>query len=293
MALSATGNRRWRKRLSLLSILLIVAFSTQASARDDLIAWTLELEEDLRFQRALDERIILVGTDRHLFGIDMMTGKQLWRLRNVEVDAADVAIIPWSNVVLISEGHGGEFEDKESNVSAVDFTTGEKLWESPTIKQRVLSVVPDLQNERVLVVTASMPPVEIAETSNGSRDSIFSIRKPVESCGSSIWDVTFGLLQSIPRTKKKRSIRGCSSLSGYHTPVFHDSSLYLLYDGIRCYDASTGKQKWSKRFGVIEGDLAKSFAEPAFDEQYVYATGEGKVRAFRLSDGHQVWETND
>ena len=274
-------------------VVLLASFSLQMVLSSDLPAWDLDLEHPVRFQRAMDENLLLAGTERHLFGVDMKSGKTLWRFRNIQLQQDDVLAVPFSNVVILSEGWGGEFKDKESNVLAINYLTGERLWESPTIKERVLSVVPDLENGRVLMVTAKKP--------HGKGRGHFE-RKPRlylldTLTGKILWKIDVDQeirLTPLAQTEDQKQHKSQSfNLSAYHAPIFQDNSLFVLYDGIRRYDAATGRLLWQKKFGVFEGDLAKSYAEPWFDDDNVYVAGEGKVRALRLSDGEQLWKTDD
>lgn len=274
-------------------LVLLVIFSLRAALPSDLPDWDLDLEHNIRFQSALDENLLLVGTDRHLFGVDMKAGKPVWRFRNIQLGQEDVLAVPWSNVAILSEGWGGEYKDKESNVLAINTLTGERLWESPTIKERVLNVVPDLENRRILMVTAKKP--------HGKGRGDFE-REPRlylmdTLTGKILWRADFDQeirLTPLPQTPDQKQRKYHSfNLSAYHPPLFHGGSVFVLYDGIRCYDTQTGQLVWHRKFGVFEGDLAKSYAEPWFDEQNVYVAGEGKVCAFRLADGEQLWKTDD
>ena len=48
------------------------------------VSWEQTFEYPVRFQRIIDEQLLVVGTSRHLFGLDPRTGRQLWRARNVK-----------------------------------------------------------------------------------------------------------------------------------------------------------------------------------------------------------------
>lgn len=285
--------------MRLLSALLVVSFTFNSLFPAGLVAWKLDLENPIRFQKVLDENLILVGTDRHLFAVRMQTGEVAWRFRNLQVEADDTLAVD-SSVLLANEGWGGQYKDSESSVLAIDPAGGERLWESPTLKERVLSVVPDLDRNRLLLISAKDP--------HGKGGGHFE-REPRlsmldTSTGKIVWRSDFGrdvrLSPVFPPEKREKEGEKENekpyltfNLAAYHPPLFHGDKLFLLYDGIRCYRASDGHLLWQKKFDVFEGDLSKSYAEPVFDQENVYLAGEGAVRAFRLADGKQVWKTDD
>lgn len=276
---------------AVLMVIFVLTFQLLWSA--DALAWTVDLENDVRFQRVINDSLLLVGTERHLFALDIHTGKVVWRFRNLEIESDEILLAPDFELLLANEGWGGEFQDKQSNVLGVALNTGQLLWESPTVKERVLTVVPDLDNDRVLMVTAKKP--------HGKDRGGFE-REPrlymlETSSGKIVWQADLGNeIRLTPKTPTERQAKKkyySFNLAAYHSPVFHDDKVLVLFDGIRCFDARTGRLLWNKKFDIFEGSLSRSYAEPLFDERNAYVAGEGEVRAFRLADGRQIWKTGD
>lgn len=83
------------------------------------------------------------------------------------------------------------------------------------------------------------------------------------------------------------------TLDNYRAPLILDGRLFLFYEGVTSYDAQTGKEGERDKFKVNEDGLALTEADPVFDEQNVYTSGRGKIRAVSRRTGKTVWEAND
>ena len=108
--------------------------------------------------------------------------------------------------------------------------------------------------------------------------------------GKRLWDRDFdhdvvmrpSLDAELARGDRKQ--RECPfDLGNFQLPVVAGGQLFVTYRGIACYDARTGDRLWRHTYGVREGELALSDAEPIVDERTVYTSGEGRVRALQAS----------
>ena len=95
------------------------------------------------------------------------------------------------------------------------------------------------------------------------------------------------------RWPEKEDAEVSYSLDNYRAPLFLDGRLYLFYEGITSLDAATGEERRREKFRVNEEGLALTDADPVFDEQSIYASGRGRVRAISRATGEEVWEAKD
>src|SRR5262249_18948545 len=66
-----------------------------------------------------------------------------------------------------------------------------------------------------------------------------------------------------------------------------------FYEGVTSLDARTGKERIRERFRVNEEGLALTEADPVADDQHIYVSGRGRLRAISRATGREVWEAND
>jgi outer membrane protein assembly factor BamB len=83
------------------------------------------------------------------------------------------------------------------------------------------------------------------------------------------------------------------TLDNYRPPVFVDGRLYVFYEGLTSFDARTGKARLREKYRVNEDGLALTEAEPIFDQDLIYTSGHGRVRAISRDTGDTEWEAKD
>ena len=118
---------------ALLAALLSACASAPREIEQPGIAWNVEFEYPLRFQRMVDEQMLIVGTSRHLHALDPRSGRQLWRARNVSARSEDIIAVPELPYLLVMDAAGGSFDDGDTHILAIDRFDGEMFWESPRI----------------------------------------------------------------------------------------------------------------------------------------------------------------
>jgi outer membrane protein assembly factor BamB len=122
-------------------------------------------------------------------------------------------------------------------------------------------------------------------------------RKPVVhvfrlSTGDELWKRNFdNEIEMMPA--KFRMGETAFTLDNYRAPLILDGRLFLFYEGVTSYDAQTGKEKNREKFKINEDGLALTEADPIFDENHVYTSGRGRVRAINRRSGEVEWEAKD
>ena len=270
-------------------LLLSVAVSLASTLEASDLSWRAGLQSDVTFLNLLGSDSLLVGTKRHLYAVEMHDGSVRWRLRNVSVREDQTLRVPGTDVLLVNEAWGGKLQDKQSSLLAVDISTGAVLWKSKTIKEQILSVVPDLEGRRVLLVTAEKPHKDDNDLKRRLRLHLLRYED-----GYPLWTTRIDKKIALtPMARQEGRDQRGFDLSAYHPPVFYGDRLFVMYDRLRCLAVASGKQSWEADIPLVEDDLAKSYAEPLFDGVNLYLAGQGRLWAVDFRSGRRLWKSND
>jgi outer membrane protein assembly factor BamB len=83
------------------------------------------------------------------------------------------------------------------------------------------------------------------------------------------------------------------TLDNYRAPMILDERVFLFYEGATSFEARTGREREREEFDVNVDGLALTEADPTFDDEFIYTSGRGKIRAVRRSNGEVEWEAKD
>ncbi|NOZ10178.1 MAG: PQQ-binding-like beta-propeller repeat protein [Gammaproteobacteria bacterium] len=271
-------------------------------------AWEMQFEYPIGFQTLIDDGLLVVGTSRHLYGINLANGQRRWRLRNISANAGDLMTIGDAPYILISDAAGGHYDDTGTHMLAVDRRSGELVWESSALKGRVLQATVDPVNGILFVVTVQRAHGDDRGVLSGilPGKGLFSglKREPhlhaLElSTGRSLWHQDFGkkvTLQPSYRPTLGEDARWVFdrpfTLGLYHPPLAVAGKLCVTYGGVRCFNARDGQPLWQQKFNVVEDHLALSYANPVLQGDVLYTSGDNRVRVFNVSTGKQLWRSD-
>ena len=266
-------------------ILLLAVLFIFPTAGTKAQTWTAKLDKTVRFYQATDMGVLLVGTEKSLYAIDGSTGETLWRRKDAALDETDVAPIPGSDLVLLAFEKG-----ERTRVEAVDIFTGDTIWKSDKIRGGVMQMAVD--------PAANLLAVVLAKDAKGRAKEGFK-RHPLLhvlnlASGEEIWKYEVSETEMMPsRWPDGGDSEVDYTLDNYRPPVFVDGRLYLFYEGLTSFDARTGKARLREKYRVNEDGLALTEAEPIFDEDFIYTSGHGRVRAISRESGDTEWEAKD
>jgi outer membrane protein assembly factor BamB len=262
--------------------LLITVFSLTTAAQ---IAWQADLDSNVRFYQTTDFGIVLAGTERSLYAIDGRTGERVWRRETGRINETAVTPVPGTDLILFSRDLG----DK-SRLEAIDIMTGGRIWQSDKVKGDVMQLAADPQGDLIAVV--------LVKDASGSSGGEFK-RKPIVhmlrlSSGDELWKRQ---LDSDIEMMPARFVDGggevAFTLDNYRAPLLVDGRLFLFYEGATSCDALTGKEKERETFKINEDGLALTEADPVIDDQNIYISGRGRIRAVDRRTGNVVWKAAD
>src|SRR5687768_2019015 len=132
--------------------LLLLSFVLFSSLPALAQSWTAKLDKDVRFYQPTELGVVVVGTEKSLYGIDGSTGDTLWRRKDVSLEETDVAPVPATELLLLNF----EKSDK-SRIEAVNMLTGDLVWRSEKIKGAVMQMTVDPERNVLAVVLVKDP----------------------------------------------------------------------------------------------------------------------------------------
>jgi len=176
---------RMKLRRTLVTLLFLLFFSLPVFAQ----SWSIKLDKDIRFYQLTELGIVIAGTEKSLYALDGSTGEILWRRKDTSLDETDVALVPGTNLLLLSF----EKSDK-ARIEAVDMLTGESIWRSEKIKGAVMQTSVDPANNLLAVVLAK-------DAKNRARDGFK--RHPLLhvldlASGDELWKSEIGEVEMMP-----------------------------------------------------------------------------------------------
>lgn len=286
---STASARRFRaffvSTLTIFALFCLSAKNVSEAASSD---WSIKLDGKIQFYQTTELGALVVGTEKSLYAVDGEGGEIMWRRKNLRLDATDVAPIIGTDLLLLNLE-----KDKRARLEAVDLMTGKPIWQSDKLKGSVMQLAVDLQSELVAVVLAR-------DAKDNPREG-FKRRPTVHllslANGDELWrhelDSEVEMMPARWFSDDNEDAETVYTLDNYRAPLFLDGRLYLFYEGVTSLDARTGKERIREKFRVNEDGLALTEADPVADEQNLYVSGRGRLRAISHATGREVWEAKD
>ena len=246
--------------------------------------WQASANGKIRFYQTTDFGIVLAGTDNALSAFDGQTGARLWRKKAKGLDETAITPIPATDLILLSLDEG----DK-SRLEAIDLFSGNSVWRTDKVKGDVLQLAVEPQSDLLAAVLVKKAQGKVGESVK---------RAPVVhafrlSNGDELWKKQLQSDIELMPSRFDSDAEVGFTLDNYRAPLILDGRLFLFYEGVTSYDANTGKEGAREKFKVNEDGLALTEADPVFDEQKIYTSGRGKVRAVDRRTGKTEWEAKD
>jgi len=267
------------RRTTLLLALLLCGVSASLAAP----GWSAKLDGRVRFYQTTEVGVLVVGTEKSLYGVDAETGDVLWRRKGARLDETDVAPVPGTDLLLVSLE-----DDGKTRIEAADLLTGDRLWAGERVRGSVMQTAFEPDSRLLAVVTVRDARGEAREGfKRKPRLHVFDV-----STGRHLWDREVeSEVEMMPAAAGDGDVP--HTLDNYRAPLFLDDRLYLFYEGVTSLDARTGRERRREKFRVNEEGLALTESDAIADERFVYTTGRGRLRAVSRADGEEVWESKD
>lgn len=265
-----------------IAVLFFVAFLAVVAPAQSV--WQANLDGRVEFYQTTDFGLVVVGTQNWLYAIDGKTGERIWRKKTKGLDETSVTPIPSTDLILVSTDEG----DK-SRLEAVDLLSGETLWRSDKVKGDVMQLAVEPSNDLVAVVLVKKAKGKVGE--EFKRSPVIHVFQL--SSGNELWKKELDSDVQMMPTRFDSDREVPYTLDNYRAPLILDGRLYVFYEGVTSYDARTGKEGERDKFKVNEDGLALTEADPVFDDNYLFTSGHGKVRAVNRKNFKIEWEAKD
>jgi hypothetical protein len=256
--------------------MLLAATSTNASPSDPI--WSAKLDEDLRFYQTTEMGVLIAGTEKSLYAVDSETGEVLWRRRNMRLDQTDLAPVVGTDLLLLTYEKSGK-----TRMEAVDIMTGNPLWQSEKVKGSIMHLAVDPEYELIALVLVRDAKGRVRE--GFKREPTIHLLSLTD--GNELWKRELG--SEVEMTPShwgaKEDEDTVYTLDNYRPPLFLEGRVYFFYDGVTSLDSRTGRDRIREEFRVNEEGLALTEADPVWNDQYLYTSGRGRVRAILRATG--------
>jgi len=261
--------------------LFTFAFATTAAAQP---VWQAKLDAKVQFYQTTDFGVLLVGTENSLYAVDGNTGDVVWRRKHKGLDETSISTVPDTDLVLLSLDEG----DK-SRLEAIDLISGDSMWRSDKVKGDVMHLAVEPNNDLLCVVLVR----KARQKSDDELKRKLQIHVFSLSSGKQLWKKEIDSEVEMMPVEFAENKEVAFTLDNYRPPLMLDGKLYVFYEGATIFDSRTGKEIERDRFRVNEKGLALTEADPIFDEQNIYLSGSGRVRAIDRRSGKTVWKADD
>jgi outer membrane protein assembly factor BamB len=248
--------------------------------------WSTKLDASVRFYQSTDVGVLIVGTEKSLYGLEAETGDVLWRRKDVRLDETDVSAVPGTDVLLVTLESGSK-----TRLESLDIVTGDVLWRSDKVRGAVMQTA--FEPNAGLLAAVFVRDAKSKPRSGFKRKPelhVFDL-----ASGEELWKRELeSEVEMMPVAWGDDHDKDVPyTLDNYRPPAFLDGRLYLFYEGLTSLDARTGKERRREKFKVNEDGLALTESDPVADERYIYISGRGRVRAISRTDGEVAWESKD
>jgi outer membrane protein assembly factor BamB len=279
------------KSTILLTILLSV-FSQFAVAADAPI-WTYT---GAKWYSMMETGNLMVGTETNILMLDGATGKTLWQRDDLKGIKEDEFHELSGTPLLLLTDNSGTF-GRKTKFFAVDTLTGKTVWETEKMQGYTVNVSPNYAKDMLIILTI------LDNRMNRDKPDIFALKL---STGEILWKSEYsekvdlygvmkkgrsGVSAALFGSGSKRSDR--FDLSGENAPIFDGDSMYLTYAGLHRYNLADGKLLWKNAYDVTDGALKNTNGQAIIENDVIYTSAKGIIRAINKTDGTIKWQTKD
>lgn len=267
------------KSIAALSFLLVFLFVSNVFAN-----WDARLDGRVRFYQTTDFGVLIAATERSLYALDGQTGETIWRKNVGNINETAVTPVPGTDLILLSLDEG-----KKSRVAALDLLSGASVWTSDKIKGDVMQLAVEPSQNLLCAVLIKNPRGSAAEILKREPEiAVFDLQT-----GDLLWKRDLGGEIEMMPAEFRESGETAFTLDNYRAPMILDERVFLFYEGATSFEARTGREREREEFDVNVDGLALTEADPTFDDEFIYTSGRGKIRAVRRSNGEVEWEAKD
>ena len=238
----------------------------------------------------------MVGTETGVTMLDGATGKPLWQREDLKgINENEYTELTGTPLLLLTDNSG--FFSRKTKFLAVDTLTGKTVWETDKMQGFTVNVSPNYAKDMLIILTIldnrmtkDKPDIYAFKLSTGEllwkseyteKVDLYGVIKKGRSGASAMF---FG-------SGSTRSDR--FDLSGENAPIFDGDSMYMTYAGLHRYNLADGKLIWKNVYDVTDGALKNTNGQAILENDVIYTSAKGIIRAINKNDGSVKWQTKD
>lgn len=293
-----------QRKVAALAMLMLIGSGCAAVPEpiaDSAPIWRVDFEHAVEFQELVRDNLLIVGTTRHLYGLDPRTGRQIWRERNVNPGRGDILVSADGAQLYIADAAGGAFEDDNTHMLALASSSGALLWESARISGKVLQSELSADGTLLFLTIVELPHgddrglLSGALTGKGIGAGFFrepSLLALSTADGKLQWQVsTEAEVRLRPAALSGSDSERRFDLAGFHPPQILPKQLCSSFSGLQCFDPQTGRRLWRAEFPVMADGLALAYARPVVVNGVAYLASSDRVKALYMHSGTDRWRS--
>lgn len=259
-------------------VLLCPAFSAEK-------LWSVKIAEKPAWNTLTELGTLLVGTKGAIQAYDPDTGALLWTREDLDKTSAFNAREVHGTPYLLCN-HSSGIAGSKVKLLAIDYLSGETVWEAEQILGQYLATYPIPEHGIVIFAFNGW---------GGTKDEQGMILRAHDLLtGETKWQTRYGKANEVPLHIADGSGKFAPrmDLSGYHDPVVDGDVAYLGYRGVDALDLKTGEIKWTREFKPGAKDFKRTYAPIRIDGDRLYSAGGGSVYALNKADGSVIWQSD-
>jgi outer membrane protein assembly factor BamB len=279
-------------KLTLFLTFLLTIFCQISFAADTPI-WTFP---GAKWYSMMETGNLMVGTETGITMLDGASGKQLWTRDDLKgISENEFTELTGTPLLLVAD-NSGTFTRK-TKLFAVDTLTGKTIWETDKMQGFTVNVSPNYAKDMMVILTIR------DNRMNRDKPDIFALKI---TTGELLWQTEYTeKVDLYGVVKKGRSgasamLFGSGSkssdrfdLSGENAPIFDGDSMYMTYAGLHRYNLADGKLIWKNAYDVTDGALKNTNGQAIIENDVIYTSAKGIIRAISKTDGSIKWQTKD
>lgn len=278
---------------STLFLMVLLAIVSPTILAADTPIWTFT---GAKWYSMMETGNLMVGTETGITMLDGATGKAIWQRDDLKGINEDEYTELVGTPLLLLADNSGTFQ-KKTKLFAVDTLTGKTIWETDKMQGYTVQVSPDYARDLMVIMTIKdnrmtkdKPQIFalkittselLWETEYTDKVDLYGVMKKGRSGASAMF---FG-------SGNKSSNR--FDLSGENTPIFDGDSVYMTYAGLHRYNLADGKLVWKTSYDVTDGSLKNINGQAIIEDEVIYTSAKGIIRAINKNDGSIKWQTKD
>jgi outer membrane protein assembly factor BamB len=189
------------------------------------------------------------------------------------------------------------FFSRKTKLFAVDTLTGKTIWETAKMQGFTVNVSPNYARDMVVILSIK------DNRMNKDKPDIFALKI---TTGELLWQTEYpekvdlyGVIKKGRSGASAMFFGGGSTrsdrfdLSGENAPIFDGDSMYMTYAGLHRYNLTDGSLIWKNVYDVTDGALKNTNGQIIVEDDAIYTSAKGVIRAINKADGSIKWQTKD